>query len=122
MSLLHLEQATPADDVAETLRDEILSGYFPPGSGVSDAEVMSRLGVSRDHAKAALGRRERGGLLSLPRPRGLGVGRTSVDAARALSAPRRTREPAGRAARARRRPADDVWLQAAVTSMTEAAK
>ena len=41
---------------------------------------------------------------------------------RDLYATRRTLELAGLEAMVRRRPADDVWLQAAVTSMTDAAK
>jgi DNA-binding GntR family transcriptional regulator len=122
MSLLPLERATPADAVAETLRDEILAGYYPPGSGVSDAEVISRLAVSRDHARAALGRLEREGLLVHSLHRGLEVVRISVDDVRDLYATRRTLELAGLEAMVRRRPADDVWLKAAVTSMTEAAK
>ena len=48
--------------------------------------------------------------------------RLSVDDVRDLYATRRTLELAGLEAMVRRRPADDVWLQAAVQSMTEAAK
>ena len=54
--------------------------------------------------------------------RGLEVVRISVDDVRDLFATRRTLELAGLEAMVRRRPADDVWLQAAVSSMTEAAK
>ena len=122
MSLLPLERATPADDVAEAVRDEILSGYFPPGSGVSDSEISGRMGVTREHARAALGRLEREGLLVHSLHRGLEVVRISVEDVRDLFATRRTLELAGLEAMVRNRPADDVWLQAAVTSMTEAAK
>src|SRR6476469_7496521 len=122
MSLLPLERATIADTVAESLRDEILSGSYPPGSGISDAEVMSRLNVPRDQARAALGLLEREGLLVHSLHRGLEVVRISVVDVRDLYATRRTLELAGLEALVRRRPADDVWLQAAVTSMTEAAK
>jgi DNA-binding GntR family transcriptional regulator len=122
MSLLPLERATPADAVAESLRDEILSGSYPPGSAISDADVSNQLGVPRDHARAALGRMEREGLLVHSLHRGLEVVRISVDDVRDLYATRRTLELAGLDALVRRRPADDVWLQAAVTSMTEAAK
>ena len=118
-----LERATPADAVAESLRDEILGGSYPPGQpDLDDAEVMQRLGVPRDHARAALGRLEREGLLVHSLHRGLEVVRISVEDVRDLYATRRTLELAGLEALVRRRPADDVWLQAAVTSMTEAAK
>src|SRR6478752_1271478 len=122
MSLLPLERATPGDVVAESLRDEILGGQYPPGSPLDDAEVMNRLGVPRDHARAALGRLEREGLLVHSLHRGLEVVRISVEDVRDLYATRRTLELAGLEALVRRRPADDVWLQAAVQSMTEAAK
>ena len=47
--------------------------------------------------------------------RGLEVVRISVDDVRDLFATRRTLELAGLEAMVRNRPADDVWLQAAVT-------
>lgn len=122
MSLLPLERTTPADTVTESLRDEILAGSYPPGTSLSDAEVQNRLGVARDHARAALGRLEREGLLVHSLHRGLEVVRISVEDVRDLYATRRTLELAGLEALVRRRPGDDVWLQAAVTSMTEAAK
>ena len=84
---------------------------------------MARLGVSRDIARAALGQLEREGLLvhSLHRgPRGRAARRSTTCA---TCTPRGGRsELAGLEALVRRRPADDVWLQAAVQSMTEAAK
>lgn len=122
MTLVPLERTSPADTITETLRDEILAGLFPPGTSVSDSDVQTRLGVSRDHARAALGRLEREGLLVHSLHRGLEVVRLSVDDVRDLYATRRTLELAGLEAMVRKRPADDVWLQAAVVSMTEAAK
>lgn len=122
MKLLPLERVSPADTITEALRDEILGGLFPPGTPVTDTDVQSRLGVSRDHARAALGRLEREGLLVHSLHRGLEVVRLSVEDVRDLYATRRTLELAGLEAMVRKRPADDVWLQAAVVSMTEAAK
>lgn len=122
MTLLPLQQTSLADSITETLRDEILAGLFPPGTSLSDGDVQARLGVSRDHARAALSRLEREGLLVHSLHRGLEVVRLSVEDVRDLYATRRTLELAGLEAMVRRRPADDVWLQAAVTSMTEAAK
>ena len=121
MTLLPLTRTGPADDVAEALRNEVLGGFYPPGTALDDAEVVARLGVSRDLARSALASLEREGLLVHSLRRGLEVVRLSVDDVRDLFATRRTLELAGLEAMVRNRPADDVWLQAAVTSMTEAA-
>jgi DNA-binding GntR family transcriptional regulator len=122
VSLVPLERITPADGVADTLRSEVLGGLFPPGSPVSELEIGARLGVTRDVVRAALGRLEREGLLVHSLHRGLEVTRLSVEDVRDLYATRRTLELAGLEAMIRRRPADDVWLSAAVQSMTEAAR
>jgi DNA-binding GntR family transcriptional regulator len=122
MTLLPLTRTEPADDIAEALRSEVLSGSYPPGSAIDDAEVQARLGVPRDVARSALAHLEREGLLVHSLHRGLEVVRLSVEDVRDLYATRRTLELAGLEAMVRRRPADDVWLQAAVTSMTDAAK
>ena len=122
MTLLPLIRTGPADDVAEALRNEVLGGFYLPGTPLDDAEVMARLGVSRDVARGALASLEREGLLVHSLQRGLEVVRLSVDDVRDLFATRRTLELAGLEAMVRNRPADDVWLQAAVQSMTEAAK
>ena len=122
MTLLPLERSSPADAVTEALRDVLLGGEYPPGSALSDLEVMGRLGVTRDLARVALGQMEREGLIVHSLHRGPEVARLSVEDVRDLYAARRTLELAGLEALVRRRPADDVWLRAAVTSMTEAAK
>lgn len=122
MTLLPLTRTGPADDVAEALRNEVLGGFYPPGSALDDAEVVARMGVPRDVARSALASLEREGLLVHSLRRGLEVVRLSVDDVRDLFATRRTLELAGLEAMVRNRPGDDVWLQAAVTSMTEAAK
>ena len=122
MKLLPLERSSPADATVEALRDEILGGAYLPGTAILDEEVQARLGVPRDHARTALARLEREGLLVHSLHRGLEVVRISVDDVRDLYATRRTLELAGLEALVRRRPADDVWLQAAIQSMTEAAK
>jgi DNA-binding GntR family transcriptional regulator len=122
VSLLPLERTSPADSAVEALRDELLGGMYPPGTALADGEVQARLGVSREIAREALGRLEREGLLVHSLHRGLEVVRISVDDVRDLYATRRTLELAGLDALIRRRPADGVWLQAAVQSMTDAAK
>jgi DNA-binding GntR family transcriptional regulator len=121
MTLLPLTRTGPADDVAETLRQEVLSGFHPPGTPLDDADVVARLGVPREVARGALASLEREGLLVHSLRRGLEVVRLSVDDVRDLFATRRTLELAGLEAMVRGRPADDVWLQAAVQSMTQAA-
>ena len=115
MTLLPLERSSPADATVEALRDEILGGAYLPGTAIPDEEVQARLGVPRDHARTALARLEREGLLVHSLHRGLEVVRISVDDVRDLYATRRTLELAGLEAMVRRRPADDVcvWLQAA---------
>jgi DNA-binding GntR family transcriptional regulator len=122
VSILPLTRTGPSDDIAEALRGEVLGGSYPPGTRIDEAEVQARLRVPRDQAKSALARLEREGLLVHSLHRGLEVVRLSVDDVRDLYATRRTLELAGLEAMIRRRPADDVWLQAAVQSMTEAAK
>lgn len=120
MRVVPLERTTPADDVAEALRDEVLGGLVPPGTAVRETEVQARFGVGRDLARGALGQLEREGLLVHSLHRGLEVMRLGAEDVRDLFAARRTLELAGLEAFVRRRPADDVWLQAAVQSMTEA--
>jgi DNA-binding GntR family transcriptional regulator len=122
VTLLPLERSSPADAVVEALRDTLLRGDYPPGTVLPDTEVMRRLGVTRDLAKTALVQLEREGLVVHSLHRGPEVARMSVEDVRDLYSARRTLELAGLEALVRRRPADDVWLQAAVTSMTEAAK
>ena len=122
MRLVSLERTSPADDIAEVLRDEVLGGLMPPGTPVAESELVARLGAGRELVRVALGQLEQEGLLVHSLHRGLEVVRISVEDVRDLFATRRTLELAGLEAMVRQRPADDVWLQAAVTSMTEAAK
>jgi DNA-binding GntR family transcriptional regulator len=120
--LVPLERVSPADSVAELLRDELLGGLLPPGTSLSESDVQARHGVSRDMARGALAQLEREGLVVHSLHRGLEVVRLAVADVRDLFAARRTLELAGLEALVKRRPADDVWLQAAVQSMTQAAK
>jgi DNA-binding GntR family transcriptional regulator len=121
VTLLPLERSSPADAVADALRDELLGGALLPGTAFGDVDVVERLGVTRELAREALGQLEHEGLLVHSLHRGLEVARVSVEDVRDLYAARRTLELAGLEALVRRRPADDVWLQAAVASMTAAA-
>jgi DNA-binding GntR family transcriptional regulator len=120
--VVSLERTSPADDVAEALRDDVLGGLMPPGTRLGEPEVQARFGVSRALARSALAQLEREGLLVHSLHRGLEVVRLAAEDVRDLFAARRTFELAGLDAFIRRRPADDVWLQAAVQSMTDAAR
>jgi DNA-binding GntR family transcriptional regulator len=120
VTVVSLERTTPADDVAEALRDEVLGGLLPPGTPVHESDLQARFGVGRELVRGALGQLEREGLLVHSLHRGLEVMRLGAEDVRDLFAARRTLELAGLEAFVRRRPADDVWLQAAVQSMTEA--
>jgi DNA-binding GntR family transcriptional regulator len=122
LRLVSLERTSPADDVAELLRDEVLGGLLPPGTPLAESELTARLGVGRELVRVALGQLEHEGLLVHSLHRGLEVTRVAVADVRDLFAARRTLELAGLEALVRRRPADDVWLRAAVQSMTEAVK
>jgi DNA-binding GntR family transcriptional regulator len=122
VTLVPLTRTGPVDDVAEALRQEVLSGFHPPGTSLDDTELAARLGVPRELVRGALASLEREGLLVHTLHRGPEVVRLSVDDVRDLFATRRTLELAGLEAMVRGRPADGVWLQAAVVSMTEAAK
>ena len=122
VTLVRLERTSPADELAEALRGEILGGECPPGTPLSDTEIQARFRVSRDIVREALGRLEREGLIVHTLHRGLEVTRLSSEDVRDLYATRQTLELAGLEAMVYRRPADDVWLQAALQSMTEAAK
>ena len=122
MTLLPLTRTGPADDVAEALRQEVLSGFYPPGRRWTTPNWSRGWAFRVTLMRGALASLEREGLLVHSLHRGLEVVRLSVDDVRDLFATRRTLELAGLEAMVRGRPADDVWLQAAVVSMTEAAK
>ena len=88
----------------------------PRAAPSRDAEVMARLGVSRDARAGGAGAGwSARGCSSTRCTAGLEVVRISVDDVRDLFATRRTLELAGLEAMVRSRPADDVWLQAAVS-------
>jgi DNA-binding GntR family transcriptional regulator len=122
MRVVSLERTSPADNLAEALRDDVLGGLLPPGTPLSEADVQARFGVGRQLARVALAQLESEGLLVHSLHRGLEVVRLAMEDVRDLYATRRTLELAGLDAFIRRRPADDVWLQAAVQSMTDAAR
>ncbi len=62
-----------ADDVAERLRNAILSGQLAPEERLREVELAEMLGVSRGPVREALGRLDREGLVVIGR-----TGRTTV--------------------------------------------
>ena len=57
------ERRTNADVVFEHLRDEIESLRLPPGSKISEAEIATKLGISRQPVREAFGRLDNQGLV-----------------------------------------------------------
>jgi DNA-binding GntR family transcriptional regulator len=121
MSVLPIRPVTSATTLAESLREELLSGAYPPGTLLGDAEVMERTGVSVGTARAALSELERDGLVVHSLHRGVEVARITPDEVRDIYAARRIFEVAGLEALLRRRPVDVTWLEAAIERMGEAA-
>lgn len=66
-----------ADDVADRLRDAILSGNFQPGEPLREEQLAASLDVSRGPVREALVQLEREGLVIVRRHRGATVARLS---------------------------------------------
>jgi DNA-binding GntR family transcriptional regulator len=121
MSVLPIRPATAATSIAEALRDELLSGTYPPGTPLGDADVIERAGVSSATARAALSELEHDGLVVHSLHRGVEVVRITQDDLRDIYAARRVFEMAGLEVLLRRRPVDVTWLEAAIERMGHAA-
>lgn len=121
MSVLPIRPVTTASSIAEALRDELLSGAYPPGTPLGDADLIERTGVSSATARAALSELEHDGLVVHSLHRGVEVVRITQDDVRDIYAARRVFEIAGLQVLLRRRPADVSWLEAAIDRMGEAA-
>ena len=121
MSVLPIRPITSATTLAESLREELLSGTYPPGTPFDDVELIERAGVTAATARAALSELERDGLVIHSLHRGVEVARITPDDVRDIYAARRVFEIAGLEALLRRRPVDVTWLEAAIERMGEAA-
>jgi DNA-binding GntR family transcriptional regulator len=121
MSVLPIRPVTSATTLAETLREELLSGAYPPGTPLADADVIERTGVPAATARAALSELEHDGLVVHSLHRGVEVVRVTPDDVRDIYAARRVFEVAGLQVLLRRRPVDVTWLEAAIERMGEAA-
>ena len=121
MSVLPIRPVTTATTLAESLRDELLSGAYAPGTPLSDADLIERTGATAATARAALSELEHDGLVVHSLHRGVEVVRITPDEVRDIYAARRVFEAAGLEVLLRRRPVDVTWLEAAVERMGEAA-
>jgi DNA-binding GntR family transcriptional regulator len=121
MSVLPIRPITAASTVAEALREELLSGAYPPGTQLRDADLVERDGIPLAVARAALAELAREGLVVHTLNRGVEVVRITPDDVRDIYAARRVFEMAGLKTLLRGRPVDVSWLEAATERMGEAA-
>lgn len=68
-----------ADEVADSLRDTILSGRLPPGERLNEVRLATELGISRGPLREALQHLRGEGLLEVVRRRGSFVVAVSID-------------------------------------------
>jgi DNA-binding GntR family transcriptional regulator len=121
MSVLPIRRASAATTIAETLRDELLSGAYVLGTPLSEADLVERIGVSFGTAREALAELARDGLVVHSLHRGVEVARITPDEVSDIYKARRVFEFAGLQTLVRRRPVDVSWLEAATERMGEAA-
>ena len=121
MSVLSIQRPTAAATVAESLREELLSGAYVPGTPLSVADMVERSGVSLATAREALAELARDGLVVHSLHRGVEVAPISSADVRDIYAARRVFEVAGLRALLRHRRVDVSWLEAAAERMGEAA-
>lgn len=121
MSVLSIRRPTEAATVAETLRSELLSGEYLPGTPLTVADLVERNEVSFATAREALAELARDGLVVHSLHRGVEVAPISSSDVRDIYTARRVFELAGLRALLRRRPVDVSWLEAATERMGEAA-
>jgi DNA-binding GntR family transcriptional regulator len=121
MSVLPIRPVTTATTLAETLREELLSGAYLPGTPLGDADLIERTGVTAATARAALSELEHDGLVVHSLHRGVEVVRILPDEVRDIYSARRVFEGAGLEVLLRRRPVDVTWLEAAIERMGSAA-
>lgn len=107
--------------MAEALRGQLLSGVYPPGTPLSEADLVDQSGVSFTTAREALAELARDGLVVHSLHHGLEVLRITPDDVRDIYSARRVYEVAGLRTLLRRRPVDVSWLEAAAERMGEAA-
>jgi DNA-binding GntR family transcriptional regulator len=81
------------DQIANTLRGEILSGRLAPGEALQEVELAARFGVSRGPVRDAILELTKEGILTPRRSRGVSVASSAPDSIQAFVLPlRRTIE------------------------------
>jgi DNA-binding GntR family transcriptional regulator len=121
VSVLPIRRATAVTTLAGALREELLSGGFPPGTPLREAALAERTGTTAATVRQALAELARDGLVVHSLHRGVEVARMTADDLRDIYTARRVYETAGLMALLARRPVDVSWLSAAAERMGEAA-
>jgi DNA-binding GntR family transcriptional regulator len=121
MSVLPIRRSTAASTLAETLREELLSGAFAPGTPLPEPHVVERTGAATATVREALAELAHDGLVVHSLHRGVEVARITPEELRDIYKARRVYETAGLEALLVRRPVDVSWLRAACERMGEAA-
>ena len=121
MSVLPMLRASAASAVAEVVRDELLSGAYPPGAGLSEVELSARTGATVAVVREALRVLAREGLVVHSLHRGVEVTPITPEDVHDIYAVRHVYEAAGLEALLERRHVDLSWLRAATDRMGEAA-
>jgi DNA-binding GntR family transcriptional regulator len=121
MSVLPIRRSTAASTLAERLREQLLSGAFPPGTPLPEPDVVDRTGAATATVRAALAELAHDGLVVHSLHRGVEVARITPEELRDIYRARRVYETAGLEALLARRPVDVSWLRAACERMGEAA-
>jgi DNA-binding GntR family transcriptional regulator len=117
MTVLPIRRVSAATSIAASLRDELLSGLFAPGTPLTPGELAERTGSHPATVRAALSELERDGLVVHSLSRGLEVAPLTRDELHDIYAARRVYETAGLEAMLQRRPVDVSWLNAAIERM-----
>lgn len=108
-------------DVTDQLRDDILSGFFPPGKRLVEAQLTERYGVGRAAVRAAIVELRTEGLVSHAVNRGATVRRIPVDVAIEIAQARAVLEGLlARAAAERASDDDRAELQQVISDMRDA--
>jgi DNA-binding GntR family transcriptional regulator len=121
VTVLSIRRSTAASTLAETLREELLSGAIAPGAPLREAEVAERTGASSATVREALAELAHDGLVVHSLHRGIEVARITSEELRDIYKARRAYETAGLAALLARHPVDVSWLRAACERMGDAA-
>nr|WP_274636928.1 GntR family transcriptional regulator [Microbacterium bovistercoris] len=108
MSTATPDYAVKSDLAYAVVRERILSGEYPPGSGFNQATLAVELGISTTPLREALRKLQSEGLVDLGAHRDATVTRLSVEEARDLLEMRLALDPLAAGLAAERRTRDDI--------------